>query len=116
MLILIVGFTLAFVGGAAFIFVKQRSGDAVTVTVTDCRHTSRTYVCSGTWFLDGQVHSGEIEGANVDDVGYEIQAHTSGGRAYTPSLRLPVLLLTIGVLLPAAALVEALRRRGTPQR
>lgn len=105
-------FAFALVGGGIFVLVRQHSGTPVTVTVTECttaRATQGGSVCYGSWTLDGRVVTGEIEGSGGAEPGDEISARATGTRAYTPSLRLPIILISLGVLLPAGAYWEAAR-------
>jgi hypothetical protein len=105
-------FAIALVGGGVFVIVRQHSGVPVTVTVTECttaRAAQGGSVCYGSWTVDGRTLTGEIEGSGDASVGDEISARATGTRAYTPSLRLPIILITLGVLLPAGAYWEAAR-------
>jgi hypothetical protein len=111
-LLLFGAFAIALVGGGIYVLVRQHSGVPVTVTVTGCttaRATQGGSVCSGSWTLDGRTVTGEIEGSGDAEVGDEIAARATGTRAYTPSPRLPIILISLGVLLPAGAYWEAAR-------
>jgi hypothetical protein len=55
-------------------------------------------VKGGSLLDGGHVVIGTIDGASRSDVGKKIDVRLSGGRAYTTSLRLPVILLVIGLL------------------
>lgn len=111
-LVLFGAFALGMVGGGVFILVKQHTGTPVEVTVTECstvRTKQTSTVCYGRWALDGRVVTGEIEGSGDASPGDVIDARADGSRAYTPSLRLPIILIVLGTLLPAGAYWEAAR-------
>lgn len=111
LLALAVTFGAVFVGGAAYVLTQQRTGEPVTVTVTECQQGRRTLACYGTWTEGDTVRSGIVENANSDHVGQELSARSSGERAYLPSLRLPIILLVVGLALPVGAVWEAVRTR-----
>jgi hypothetical protein len=46
---------------------------------------------------EGHVVRGTVDGASADDVGKTIDVRLAGGRAYTTSLRIPIILLTLGL-------------------
>jgi hypothetical protein len=109
LVVLVAVMSIGFLGGGVFMLIVQRTGERTTATVTDCVHrrvgkSSVTDYCTGTWvkggsLLDGgHVVIGTIDGASRSDVGKKIDVRLSGGRAYTTSLRLPVILLVIGLL------------------
>jgi hypothetical protein len=115
--VLIVVMTLAFLGGGAFILFVQQTGTKTQATVTTCdvkriRHT--TIHCIGTWTVDGSVKTGTIDGANPDDEGNTIDVRLNGGRAYTTSLRLPIILIVIGLLFAAGGAWELRKRLPEP--
>jgi hypothetical protein len=109
--------SLGLLGGGAFILITQQTGERSTATVTDCEEVRRSAVtCSGTWIAGGalvggpgQVVSGTIEGAGSDDLGRTLDVRLSGDRAYTTSLRLPLILIAAG--LTAAVLAGFEQRR-----
>ncbi|HET6949766.1 MAG TPA: DUF2510 domain-containing protein [Acidimicrobiales bacterium] len=110
------GFPLVMLGGGLYILNVQRSGTPAEATVTEChRVTRRSTVCNGTWTVGdlaagGTVVQGTIEGANRDDVGETLDVRVSGDRAYTRSLRLPVVLIGFAAVLLALPLFS----RGKP--
>jgi hypothetical protein len=103
-IVLVILFALGFMGGGVFILLTQRTGTPAEATVTECRRTGRyAYSCNGTWIAGGDVTSGgrvvqgTIDGASSDDIGKTLDVRLSGGRAYTTSLRLPFVLIGLGV-------------------
>ena len=115
------GIGAGFVFGGFYVLGAQRDGTPATATVTDCdtrrlRHT--TINCVGTWTDDGRVVTGgTIDGANPGQEGEQIEVRLRGGRAYTMSLRLPIILFVIGGLFLAAVVYQAvsdLRQRRSP--
>jgi uncharacterized membrane protein len=106
--------SLVFIGGGIYILLVQHNGTRATATVTGCDHR-RTYkatsvVCRGTWFDDGHVVIGTIDGAGPGDKGRKLDVRLSGGRAYTTSKRLPIILFSIGALFIAGGAYEVARR------
>lgn len=101
-LVFMVVSALLFGGGGVFLLVSQRTGTAAVATVTECHRQRRAEVCTGSWTIGeltegGQVVVGTIEGASSDDVGDTLDVRVHGGAAYTASLRLPVILLSLAV-------------------
>jgi hypothetical protein len=100
---------LVMIGGGVFIITVQYRGTSAEATVTECHRRVRSYACTGTWVTGGsladggRVVVGTIEGADRGDVGKTIDVRLSGGRAYTTSLRLPVILISIGVVIAGLA-------------
>jgi hypothetical protein len=106
-LIVLVGvMSLGFTGGGLYILLVQQNGERATARVTSCQHRIRpqSITCRGSWveggslLEGGRVVLGTIDGANSGDVGKRIKVRLSGGRAYTESKRLPVILIVIGLL------------------
>lgn len=115
--LLVLVWLLGFGGGAAWIVYSQVSGEATTATVTDCERTGKpaTYTCRGSWALDDSVRTGGvIEGVSEDDVGDEVEVRVKGERAYSLSLRLPIILGVIALSVPVLALVAVVRGRRSP--
>ena len=91
-------------GGVHELFVL-RTGEPAQARVIECHDTAGKYgagSCTGMWveggslLAGGRVVTGTIDGAAPDDVGKTLDVRLSGGRAYTTSLRMPVLLLGFG--------------------
>lgn len=115
------GLGAVFLFGGFYVLGAQRDGTPATATVTDCDNTRRfrqtTIVCTGTWTENGRVVRGTIDGANSGHEGEQIEVRLRGGRAYTMSLRLPIILFVIGGLFLAAVLYQVgtdLRRPRSP--
>jgi hypothetical protein len=111
-------FSLVLLGGGAYVLFTQRTGTPARATVTECNQSRRNVVCSGTWVAggglvggDGRVVLGTIDGASSDDLGQTIDVRLSGDRAYTTSLRLPLILLGSGVTVLVLAGYELRRQR-----
>jgi hypothetical protein len=109
---------LVLLGGGVFILYTQRTGEPAQAKVTACDHSRRSVVCSGTWVAGGNLVTGEghlvrgtIDGAGTADVGKTIDVRLSGDRAYTTSMRLPLILLGGGVTVIILALFELRRYR-----
>jgi hypothetical protein len=112
--------SLGSLGGAAFVFTAQRTGERTTATVTGCVQRPARYggtSCTGRWVSGGSlvgggghVERGTIEGADKGDLGKTLDVHVSGGRAYTESLRLPIVLAGIGLAFALGGAYE-LRRQ-----
>jgi hypothetical protein len=111
-------FALGFIGGGVFILLTQQTGTPAEATVTDCQRTGRSaYSCNGTWVAGGDLISGgrvvrgTIDGASSDDIGETLDVRLSGDRAYTTSLRLPLVLIGLGVAFAALGGFELRRVR-----
>ena len=98
---------LGFLAGGIFELVVQETGAPARATIVDCEDVAGKYggsTCRGTWvaggsLLDGgHVVIGTVDGANRSDLGHTIDVRLSGGRAYTTSLRVPIILLVLGAL------------------
>ncbi len=98
---------LGLAAGGAFEVVVLAKGAPAKASVFDCRSVGGRYTaysCTGTWVAggplvggDGHVVTGTVDGAGPDDVGQTIDVRIWGGRAYVPSLRVPILLLVLGL-------------------
>jgi hypothetical protein len=117
---------LGMLGGGIFLIVVRATGEQATARVIEC-HTSggryRSDVCQGTWvaggslLAGGHVVTGTVDGADSGDVGKTLEVRLSGDRAYTTSLRVPIILIVIGLAVTAFGvrlLTIARRRRVTP--
>lgn len=112
--VLVLLWVIAFGGGAAWIVYSQASGEPATAVVDECEHRSKpqSYVCRGTWTVDGlTTTNGIIEGANSDDEGEAIEVRVKAGRAYTLSLRLPIVLGVLALSAPALAIGAVIQGR-----
>jgi hypothetical protein len=116
--ILVLLWVIGFGGGAAWIVYSQVSGEPATAVVSECEHRSKpqSYVCTGTWTLDGTTSTGIVEGASSDDEGKEIEVRVKGERAYTLSLRLPIILAVIALSVPVLAVIAAIQGRRARRR
>jgi hypothetical protein len=116
--VLLMLWVAGFGGGAAWIVYSQVSGEPTTAVVEQCEHRSKpqSYVCTGTWTLDGTTSSGIVEGANSDQEGEEIEVRVKGERAYALSLRLPIILGAIALIAPVLAMGAVIQGRRTRRR
>jgi hypothetical protein len=108
-LLLVTGFVM--VGGGIFELVVQRTGVATLAQITDCHEVlvSRypSVTCSGTWTTgdllgDGHVVLGTVDGATERDIGRAMPVRLWGDRAYAESMRLPIILIALGLSFFAA--------------
>jgi hypothetical protein len=103
---------------AAVVLISNRySGTKVIATVTGCATVSAgktaSSECSGTWVIggplvggNGHVVLGTIDGAEPSDIGKKITVYATGDHAHTTSIRVPIILIVIGLfLLVTGALV-----------
>jgi uncharacterized integral membrane protein len=95
------------VGGVTVLH-RATTGPITHVKVAECHYTGtgRTAVCTGAFVTggalvggNGHIVIGTIEGASWDDVGHDLEVRVHGGTAYVPSLRLPIILLVLGVFI-----------------
>jgi hypothetical protein len=98
--------SLGFIGAGLFYLHAQSTGVRTSAKVTHCESRRGRYGCTALWVQggslalgNGHVVSGTLEGAGPSDVGKTLDVRVSGGRAYTPSLRIPIALLAIGAAL-----------------
>jgi hypothetical protein len=107
------------------LIVQRETGTRARATVTECLPTSAGkyggYECIGTWVAGGKligggghVVIGNVEGAEPKNVGKSIEVTISGDHAYTASLRVPIILLVIGLFV-AVVSVLALINGGSPK-
>ena len=100
---------LGLLAGGIFELVVQRTGTPAKARVLECHDVAGKIgsgVCAGMWVEggslvagDGHVVTGTIDGADPGDVGKTLDVRLSGGRAYTTSLRIPIILLVAGLAL-----------------
>jgi hypothetical protein len=97
---------LGMVAGGVYNVVVRETGEHARARVTECHKSGGRYrsdVCSGKWIaggslLDGgHVVLGTIDGASSGDLGQTIDVRLSGDRAYTTSLRVPIILIVLGL-------------------
>jgi hypothetical protein len=106
---------LGMIAGGIVSIIHKESGMKARATVTECQLTGSryaTYTCEGTWVEggslvggNGHVVYGVIDDAEPSDIGKTLGVRVSGGQAYTPSLRVPIILLILGGLLALGSLV-----------
>ena len=119
---------LGLLAGGIFEIVVQQTGTSAKVTVVECHDTAGKYggsSCTGTWvaggdLVDGNGHVviGTVDGAGPQDIGRTIHARLAGGRAYTTSLRVPIILPSMGLFITVVAVLvlrSALRRPASGQ-
>jgi hypothetical protein len=116
---------LGMLGGGVFLIVVQLTGTPATARITECHDSGGRYhsdVCRGTWvtggslLAGGHVVIGTVDGADEGDIGKTLDVRLSGDRAYTTSLRVPIILIVIGVALTGfgVRLLVIARRGATP--
>lgn len=114
---------LGMLGGGVFLVVVQVTGEPAQARITDCHKSGGRYrsdVCDGTWvaggslLAGGRVVLGTVDGADPGDIGRTIDVRLSGDRAYTTSLRVPIVLIVLGLAVTAfgVRLLWMARRRG----
>jgi hypothetical protein len=64
----------------------------------------------------GHVMIGDVEGAESSDIGKTIDVVASGNRAYTTSLRIPIILLMIGLFMAAVGILIIVKGGGPDER
>lgn len=89
--------SLGFLAGAGYLVYWQRTGTPTTASVNSCARRGRAVVCRGSWMVDGHVTLGEIENVNASHIGQRIEVRVLGGRAMQPGLRLPIILVVLGL-------------------
>ncbi|HEX3823446.1 MAG TPA: hypothetical protein VHV79_03145 [Mycobacteriales bacterium] len=100
---------LGLVAGGAVRLHQGESGLKAVATVSECHAVSNgkttSEECSGAWIQggsllgNGHVVLGTIDGASSGDVGKNLHVRIHGGTAYTPSLRLSIVLFVLGGLI-----------------
>ena len=120
---------LGMLAGGVYQVIVKETGPRATARITECHRSGGRYrsdVCTGIWvaggslLADGRVVSGTVDGADSGDLGRTIDVRLSGGRAYTTSLRVPIILIAIGLALSVfgarlvLVAVRGLRGRPTP--
>lgn len=119
---------LGLMAGGVISIIHKESGMKARATITEChllasRYT--TYQCDGSWVEGGSLVGGRghvvlgvVDDAEPSQIGKTIDVRVSGDHAYTPSLRVPIILLVLGGLLALggpALLIAAGRQPPRPQ-
>jgi hypothetical protein len=105
-------------GGVVSIHHKE-SGAEAKATIASCQQVfsahATTYDCYGTWVEGGSLVGGNghviyglVDDAEPSDIGKTLNVRVSGDHAYTPSLRVPIILLVLGGLLAIGSVVIAI--------
>lgn len=125
--IAVLGVGLLIAGG--FAVNERETGPRAKATVSECNYVSGgnkagVDVCRGTWVIggslvggNGHVVIGDIEGAESGDIGKTLNVRLSGNHAYTSSLRVPIILLAIGLIMVVGSVVVIIkggRRQSSP--
>jgi hypothetical protein len=113
-------------GGIHQVIVKE-TGEQTTARITECHKSGGRYrsdVCTGMWVAGGSllarghVVTGTVDGADSGDLGHTLDVRLSGGTAYTTSLRVPIILIVIGLALTVfgarLVLIAVRGNRGRP--
>lgn len=96
------------VGGGVYEISVQRNGEPAKARISECRKVGGKYrvdSCTGTWVSGGSLLSGghvvrgTVDGADSGDIGKTIDVRLDGDRAYTTSLRIPVILIAVGLVI-----------------
>jgi hypothetical protein len=124
--LLLVGGLGMLAGGIHQIVVKE-TGARAQARITECHRSGGRYrsdVCTGMWvaggslLAGGHVVTGTVDGADSGDLGDTLDVRLSGGTAYTTSLRVPIILIVIGLALTVfgarLALIGVRGNRGRP--
>jgi hypothetical protein len=108
------------IGAGVFLIVQRQTGTRALATVGDCEASGggryRSVHCTGTWVVGGSliggghVVFGTIDGVDTDAVGKTIDVTLRGDTAYARGLALPLLLIGLG-LIPGAGAVLFVRAR-----
>ncbi|MDB5073577.1 MAG: hypothetical protein JWM87_4688 [Candidatus Eremiobacteraeota bacterium] len=97
------------IGPGIFLIVQRETGTRAVATVGDCQvlgtgkhertHCNGTWVVGGSLLAGGHVAYGTINGARKDDVGKKLDVTLRGDSAYTRDLKLPAILIGLGLVL-----------------
>jgi hypothetical protein len=99
---------LGMLAGGIYQVVVKETGPRAQARITECHRSGGRYrsdVCTGMWvaggslLAGGRVVTGTVDGADSGDLGHTIDVRLSGGTAYTTSLRVPIILIVIGLAL-----------------
>jgi hypothetical protein len=118
---------LGMLAGGIYQVIVKETGEKTTARVTECHRSGGRYrsdVCTGLWVVGGSllagghVVSGTVDGADSGDLGHTLDVRLSGDTAYTTSLRVPIILIVIGLALTVFGarllLIGARANRGRP--
>lgn len=113
-MLITIGMAAALLWPGIFFLVQRQTGTRASATVAECETTGagryESTHCTGSWMVGGSlldgghVVVGSVNGADQSDVGKTIDVTLRGDEAYTRGLALPLLLIGLG-LIPAAAAV-----------
>jgi hypothetical protein len=106
---LLVGLALA--GGGGWLIYQRETGTRGEAKVSDCQDfgassSSKTY-CTGSWVVGGSLLAGghvvvgPVNGAEDSDIGKTISVTLRGGEAYTRSLTIALILISMGLVIVA---------------
>ena len=116
---------LGMLAGGIFEIVVLTTGTPARARIIECHDVGGKYrvkSCTGTWVTggglvggNGHVVTGTVDGASADDVGHTTAVRLAGDRAYITSLRVPIILLVLGLggVVVAVRLLPAASRRRT---
>jgi hypothetical protein len=104
---------------------NKQSGARAKATVTNCERVGGVHTvdqCNATWVAggslvggNGHVVLGPIDDANSDDIGKTLNVRIRGDHAYTSSLRVPIILIAIGLYVAITGVLVAIKL-GRPTR
>jgi hypothetical protein len=106
---------LGMIAGGITSIIHKESGAKAKATIASCQQlitTHTTYQCYGTWVEGGSLVGGNghvvyglVDDAEPSDIGRTLNVRVSGDHAYTPSLRVPIILLVLGGLMVVGSIV-----------
>jgi hypothetical protein len=115
--VIMIGMAAALLWPGIFFLVQRQTGVRAMATVDECKtHGAGRYErthCTGTWVVGGSLLDGghivvgSINGADQSDVGKTLDVTLRGDEAYTRGLALPLLLIGLGLIPVAAAVLLA---------
>jgi len=115
--VMMIGMATALLWPGIFFLVQRQTGTRAMATVDECKtHGAGRYErihCTGTWVVGGSLLDGghivvgSINGADQSDVGKTLDVTLRGDEAYTRGLALPLLLIGLGLVPVAAAVLLA---------
>ncbi|TGJ99559.1 hypothetical protein EHO59_17085 [Leptospira semungkisensis] len=95
---IILTLSLGSIAGGSYLAYRQSVGTPGTAKVTSCKKIRRAETCNGFWTFQGKIQMGEVENTNSDDIGNNVDVRITEGYAIRPSLRLPIVLYSIGIV------------------
>jgi hypothetical protein len=103
------------VAGGAVSIVHKESGQPARATVASCQQIGVRYTsfqCEGSWVEGGalvggggHVVYGVIDDATPSDIGRTLAVRVSGEHAYTLSLRVPIILVAVGLAIALGSIL-----------